>query len=175
MQISNIGRRHHGSYRTKDPTQKIKWDDKRIHFRKSLDWYRWCPVESYQILGILTSALLMFVLLAGCSQRGAIVVTEQDSGNTIELRSGDILELVLDSNPTTGFTWEIEPIDTGVLLQIGEPEFKPDTELLGSGGKFTCRFEAASSGQTLLRLVYGRPFEQGLPQARTFQANIVVR
>jgi inhibitor of cysteine peptidase len=136
-------------------------------------WF--CRVgEPYPILVILTS-LLVFMLLAGCSQRGPILVTEQDSDSTIELRSGDVLELVLDGNPTTGFTWEMDPVDTGVLLQISEPEFKPDTNLTGSEGKFTWRFEAVNSGQTLLRLVYHRPFEQGVPPARIFEATIMVR
>jgi inhibitor of cysteine peptidase len=130
-------------------------------------------VESYQILAILTP-LLIFMLLAGCGQRGPILVTEQDSGSTIELRSGDVLELVLDGNPTTGFTWQMDPVDTRVLLQIGS-EFKPDTNLTGSGGKFTWHFKAVNSGQTLLRLVYHRPFEQGVPPARIFETTIVVR
>jgi inhibitor of cysteine peptidase len=119
--------------------------------------------------------LLMFVLVAGCSQRGPILLTEQDSGSAVELRSGDTLELVLDGNLTTGFTWKMDPVDTGILLQIGEPEFKPDTNLTGSGGKFTWRFKAVNSGQTLLRLVYYRPFEQGVPPERIFEATIMVR
>jgi predicted secreted protein len=131
-------------------------------------------VESYQTLVVLTP-LLVFMLLAGCSQGGPILVTKQDSGSTIDLRSGDTLELALDGNPTTGFTWEMDPVDTGILLQIGESGFKPDANTTGSGGTFTWRFEAVNSGQTLLRLAYHRPFEQGVPPARIFEATIVVR
>jgi inhibitor of cysteine peptidase len=102
-------------------------------------------------------------------------LSEEDAGSTVELRVGDTLEVVLDGNPTTGFLWETAAVDASVLKQLGEPEFEPDTALIGSGGKFTFRFEAAASGQTLLKLVYHRPWEKDIPPEKTFEVNVTVQ
>ena len=105
----------------------------------------------------------------------AVTLTEEDAGRTVELRVGDTMAVVLDGNPTTGFQWETAALDASVLKQLGEPGFEPATGLIGSGGKFTFRFEAVASGQTLLRLVYHRPWETDVPPERTFEANVTVQ
>jgi inhibitor of cysteine peptidase len=102
-------------------------------------------------------------------------VSEADAGSTVELRVGDTLEVVLDGNPTTGFSWETAAVDASVLKQLGEPGFQPDTSLIGSGGKFTFRFEAVGSGQALLRLIYHRPWEKDVPPEKTFEVTVIVQ
>jgi len=71
---------------------------------------------------------------------------EEDAGSTVGLSVGDTMEVILDGNPTTGFTWErpSEDGDTAILHQMGEPAFEPDTDLVGSGGKVTLVFEAVA-------------------------------
>jgi inhibitor of cysteine peptidase len=102
-------------------------------------------------------------------------LSEEDAGSTVELRVGDTMEVVLDGNPTTGFSWETAAVDASVLKQLGEPGFEPATALIGSGGKFTFRFEAVASGQTLLKLVYHRPWEKDVPPEKTFEVNVTVQ
>jgi inhibitor of cysteine peptidase len=102
-------------------------------------------------------------------------VNEADAGSTVELRVGDTMEVVLDGNPTTGFSWETAAVDASVLKQLGDPGFQPDTSLLGSGGKFTFRFEAVGSGQTLVRLIYHRPWEKNVPPEKTFEVTVIVQ
>jgi inhibitor of cysteine peptidase len=104
-----------------------------------------------------------------------VTLSEEDTGSTVALRAGDTMEVVLDGNPTTGFSWETAAIDASVLKQLGEPGFEPYTNLIGSGGKFTFRFQAVSSGQTLLRLVYHRPWETEVPPEKTFEVTVVVQ
>jgi inhibitor of cysteine peptidase len=125
----------------------------------------------YVLLSILLAALLA---LGACGQ-GTRVLNEMENGTTIELRPGEQMELVLVGNPTTGFTWEIETLDEAVLQQSGDPLYVSDRDVPGSPGKFTFRFEAAGAGQTTLRLIYHRPFEEDTPPLETFELTVIVQ
>ena len=128
-----------------------------------------------QASDLLTVNFLDAVWLCISIPQAAVILNEEDTGSTAELRVGDTMEVVLDGNPTTGFSWETAAVDASVLKQLGEPGFEPYTNLIGSGGKFTFRFEAVASGQTLLRLIYHRPWETEVPPEKTFKVTVVVQ
>lgn len=89
--------------------------------------------------------------------------------------TGDTLEVILKGNPTTGYNWEVDYVDSAILRQVGKTEFKADRKTRGSGGIITMRFEALASGQTVLRLIYHRPFEKGVPPVQTLEVAVVVK
>ena len=128
-----------------------------------------------QASDLLTVNFLDAVWLCVSIPAASVRLSEEDAGSTVELRVSDTMEVVLDGNPTTGFLWETAAVDASVLKQLGEPEFEPDTNLIGSGGKFTFRFEAVASGQTLLKLVYHRPWEKDVPPEETFEVTVIVQ
>jgi inhibitor of cysteine peptidase len=128
-----------------------------------------------QASDLLTVNFMDAVWLCISVPEAAVTLTEEDAGSTVELRVGDTMEVVLDGNPTTGFSWETAAIDESVLKQLGETGFEPHSSLIGSGGKFTFRFQAVASGQTLLRLVYHRSWETEVPPEKTFQVTVVVQ
>ena len=122
---------------------------------------------------------VMFLSLTACNPAdpSTVAVTGQDAGNTVELRAGDILEVALVGNPSTGFGWYHQSLDTTIIEQKGDWEFTPDNSSpgsVGSSGTFTLRFEAVGSGQTTLQLIYHRPFEPDTPPAQTFEVTVVV-
>ena len=128
----------------------------------------------------LTMAVLLSLLLAGgtaCAPSSKEVkVSASDKGRQIELRKGQILVITLEANPTTGYTWEVEkPLDEGILRQVGEAEFKPQSDLVGAPGVQTLRFEAVNDGQTTLNLVYHRPWEEDVEPEETFSLQMAVR
>ena len=127
-----------------------------------------------QASDLLTVNFLDAVWLCLGMPQSAATLSEEDAGSTVQLSVGEAMEVVLDGNPTTGFSWETAAADASVLRQLGEPGFEPDTELLGSGGTFTFRFEAVASGQTLLQLVYLRPWETAVQPAKTFEVTVTV-
>jgi len=90
-----------------------------------------------------------------------VVVDMSDNGTTRALRVGDTLQVVLRGNPTTGYGWQVDLTadDAGVIRQVGEPVYAPDSDLLGSGGTYTFTFETVAVGEVALRLVYQRPWE----------------
>lgn len=111
--------------------------------------------------------------LAGCAKK--VAVGSDMNGSSVELQKGQVLVLKLASNPTTGFNWEITGLDTAVLEQVGEVDYKADSNLVGSGGTNTWTFKAVSSGETRLTLIYHRSFERDVPPQATFDLDIVVK
>jgi inhibitor of cysteine peptidase len=102
-----------------------------------------------------------------------VTVTEADAGKTIRLHPGDALVVTLDGNPTTGYMWEREPSEDGVLVQVGEPAFQPASDALGASGKVLLHFEAKAKGETTLNLVYHRSWESEAP-VKVFAVTVIV-
>jgi inhibitor of cysteine peptidase len=142
--------------------------------------------------GFACALLGVLVLVAGCAssesappdadaERGGeqpIVLGAEDNDSQVELTSGQVLEVTLASNPTTGYSWEVSEVDETVLTQVGEVEFQQapaeGEPVTGAGGTETFRF-AASAGETTLTLVYHRPWEKDVEPLETFTVQVVVR
>lgn len=129
--------------------------------------------------------MLAATLLAGCipnqpstmnpsSAPQTLRLNSSDNGKTVSLSKGDILEVVLPANPSTGFTW-VSTVPLEPVLQVmGIAQFEADSAAIGAGGKLTLRYQAAQVGQTQLALAYRRTFEN-LPPAQTFGVSVVVK
>lgn len=124
----------------------------------------------------MLSVLLVAALASGAQPRPAVTrLVAKDAGSTVTLRVGDALDVVLEGNPTTGYTWEMAPGAGSLLKQEGEPEFKPHSRAIGSGGVFTLRFKAIRQGEAQLKLIYHRTFEPNVPPLPAFEVRLVVR
>jgi len=115
--------------------------------------------------------------LGGATMTGGAVVnlTEEENGGKVSLIVNDTLQIQLVGNPTTGFTWDVENLDTGHLEQIGTPLFKPDNNLTGASGQFTLTFKALGAGVVVLRLIYHRAFEKNVPPQRIFEITVNIQ
>ena len=128
-----------------------------------------------RLLLIAITSLLYACAAETSQEQLTIQLTEADAGRLVELRVGDTLEVILPGNPTTGFQWEVSEINSAILEPIGEPKFEPSSNAVGSGGNVTLRFEAVGTGQTELKLIHHRPFEENVPPIQTFEVTITVR
>ena len=124
---------------------------------------------------IIVVGLLNACGAAGTSEQSTKRISEADNGRAIELRVGDKLEVTLPGNPTTGFQWEVSDVDSLILTPIGDPEFEPSSNAVGSGGSITFRFEAIGTGQTNLKLIHHRPFVGDVPPTQTYEVTVIVR
>lgn len=136
-----------------------------------------------QRFSITITIFSMFLGMAACSSSSpskpiipsiALLNAPNDHGKTVNVRFGDTIELTLHGNPSTGYQWEVNALDTAILRQDGEPTFVPDSDAIGAGGKMTFRFVTAAVGQTPLTLIYHRIWEQDVPPIETFEATIIV-
>jgi inhibitor of cysteine peptidase len=123
------------------------------------------------VFGLVFAAAL---LLTACSTK-TIKVNSDDNGSTIDLKKGETLVISIDGNPTTGYNWVVDSVDQIILQSAGDPDYKSDSMLVGSGGTFKFTFTALNPGTTTLKLKYWRSFEPNNPPAETFEAKIVVQ
>ncbi|KPK37404.1 MAG: hypothetical protein AMJ65_14630 [Phycisphaerae bacterium SG8_4] len=107
-----------------------------------------------------------------------VEVSEDNDCGQIELELGKLLVVTLESNPSTGYQWELIESNESILKQFGQSEYKPsetsDAPIVGTGGREIFRFKAISSGQMTLQLVYRRPWEEGAEPLKTFSLQVVV-
>jgi Chagasin family peptidase inhibitor I42 len=54
------------------------------------------------------------LLLTSCSSSG-VQLTVDDKGNQVEVKTGDKITISLAGNPSTGFTWVAQDLDTSIL------------------------------------------------------------
>ncbi len=92
------------------------------------------------------------------------------------MKVGDEFVLTLESNPSTGYLWQLaERPDENVVRLVGS-EYKAasDAHRVGAGGNEVWTFRATGKGRTAINLIYVRPWEKDVPPARTATAMIIV-
>jgi inhibitor of cysteine peptidase len=84
-------------------------------------------------------------------------LTQRDAGGRRIARAGDLVEVRLPENRTTGYRWHVD-VDPTVLRLAGD-EFAADPVSRGATGVRTLTFEVRCPGHARLRLVKRRPWE----------------
>ncbi len=80
-----------------------------------------------------------------------------DSGSNIYLEVGQTFSVTLEGNSSTGYTWELSPVDKPILSQVGDPQVTPKSNLPGAPAILTLTFRADANGNQPLVLIYHRP------------------
>lgn len=121
-------------------------------------------------------ALLGIIAMASSCGSSNVRVGASEDGGQIELAQGQVLVIELESNPTTGYQWTVEEVDVSILKQLGDAQYeRTGPAMPGAGGSETFRFEAVAAGETTLRLIYHRPWEEGVAPGQTFTLEVIVR
>ena len=135
-----------------------------------------------KITGFIAAMLTLAITAYGSSD--SICLTEADNGRTNSVNAGSEIKIVLEGNPTTGYSWDVASFSTNRLQQIGAVAYLPffarkmtalasqgsakiasqfeqsdGRQRVGVGGKFVFRFKAIGSGQGFVKLIYRRPWE----------------
>ena len=108
-------------------------------------------------------AMLLALLLAGCSLRGGAAAVPAAT----QVAPGDRFDLRLEANPSTGYAWSLgKPLDAA-------PGGAPP--LAGQGGNEIWTFEAVAPGRTTISMFYARPWEKGVAPAKIVAHTVLVR
>ncbi|HBF33101.1 TPA: hypothetical protein DDW35_00920 [Candidatus Sumerlaeota bacterium] len=103
-------------------------------------------------------------------------LTESDADTTVTIVVGTSFDITLKGNPTTGYGWQVEKIDSSAVTQKGESEYASEPNSagrVGAGGTMTFHFEVKESAKTVVQLVYMRPWEKGkVKPIKTFTVTI---
>ncbi|GIW08019.1 MAG: hypothetical protein KatS3mg060_2824 [Dehalococcoidia bacterium] len=102
--------------------------------------------------------------------------TFTDPAQPIEVRTGQFFAIALQSNPTTGFSWQLDPTPSPAVVVLVTSRYQPPSQgRPGAGGTQLMTFHAVGPGQATITLNYARPWEQGTPPARTVQFHVTVQ
>ena len=109
-------------------------------------------------IGLAVVALGALALGACGGDETSLDVTPD--GTVFDVGGGDQFTIVLESNVTTGFSWQLEQsLDEDVLTLADDDYIAPGTDAVGAPGKQELTFEAVGSGTTSIELWYIRPFD----------------
>jgi inhibitor of cysteine peptidase len=135
---------------------------------------QWSPVlrcATVAALFVTTHGVVAGQVGAG----GATVITEQTHGE-VSLKLGAVLEVRLEANHTTGYSWVAAPVANPVLMRQGAARYEEHASggKAGVGGVEVWRFKAVKAGKQGLQFEYRRPWEKGSPAAKMVTFSVTV-
>ena len=131
-------------------------------------WTKWAMI----------GAALVAILIAGCAPGKEVKIDDQANGTAVSLKQDQTLTIRLESNPTTGYSWEIANCDAAILKSMGEATYeqaRPNQKLTGGGGWQTFQFQPEQAGQTSVKLIYHRAWEKDVEPLKTYEVQVTVK
>jgi inhibitor of cysteine peptidase len=135
---------------------------------------QWSPVLRCAVV----AALFVTTQGADAGQFGpekATIITEQTRGD-VSLKVGAVLEVRLEANHTTGYSWVAAPVANPVLMRQGFARYEEHASggKMGAGGVEVWRFKAVKAGKQGLQFEYRRPWEKGSPPTKMVTFSVTV-
>ena len=131
-------------------------------------------------LALLCGLMVALFLVSGSvvvpqAPSGVTVVDEKTAGD-VTLKVGTTLEVRLEANHTTGYSWVQTPAANPVLERQGKAKYQqgPTDGKAGAGGVELWKFKAAKAGKQNLRFEYRRPWEKSASPAKTLTFDVTV-
>jgi inhibitor of cysteine peptidase len=121
-----------------------------------------------------TSAPSASVSAAPPSGGKTVKIGEADGGKTIDAHVGDTVALTLETNPSTGYDWQVDSVDK----TLGQPKIeRPEGPAKAVGAATTMTFSWSLASKSPLDLAgdhevvlgYRRPWEKDDPPEKTFK------
>ena len=109
------------------------------------------------LFALSLTSVLAVSLIAGC----AGITTYTNPSQTINTTVNGEFAIALDSNPTTGYSWNAS-YDTS-MLSLEKEKYQPSEKepgLVGAGGTQYYQFKALKAGSTEINLTYLRSWEE---------------
>lgn len=91
----------------------------------------------------------------------------------MQAKGGKEFQIVLDTNPTTGYEWKVDFDSEHIKLVKREYASTVSPKILGAGGYETFIFQAKKAGETKIAFSYLRLWE-GKPAEKTILYNIQI-
>jgi predicted secreted protein len=146
-----------------------------------------CPLPWGSVIAIRTSdsmrccvalLILLGISMQASAKTAAAVRLDAGAHATVTIRRGELLEVRLLANITTGFGWEIATMDTSVVAIFGRRNEPTDASSppQATGGPIIQIFvlKATGVGKTRVNLNHVRQWEKDQPPDKTAQVTIIV-
>lgn len=86
-----------------------------------------------------------------------------DPSEIITVTGGEIFSISLESNPSTGFSWQFIEQRSGTVIFLSRDYEAPKFSMPGAPGRERFTFKAESPGEKELVFTYLRPWEKNIP------------
>jgi len=111
----------------------------------------------------LILALIPILLLGGCAGGEKLPqITSADNRQNYDFPVGQEFQVVLASNQTTGYQWQVDDITAGVLEQVSN-EYKiveSKDNIVGAGGEEVWTFKVLKVERSHIVMKYRRPWDK---------------
>lgn len=107
---------------------------------------------------------------------GEIDLTAKDNNRAVPAKTGNLVRVTLESNPSTGYNWELRDYEAGVT-EFLRSDLKPADSgnmLFGAPGSTVFVFQAVKTGDQEIKAVYRRPWEPPDRIAATYSFRLEV-
>ncbi|HPP62254.1 MAG TPA: protease inhibitor I42 family protein [Anaerolineales bacterium] len=110
--------------------------------------------------------LVLALTLAACGGKPAetseLPFNISEAGKTIEVAAGNEFKIVIESNPSTGYHWDLVGALDESIVQFVSRDYRADEPAApGSGGRDVWTFKAVAAGETTVTLGYFPPGVNG--------------
>jgi predicted secreted protein len=120
-------------------------------------------------------ATVIFVFAYSSAYAETIEANDKNNGNTIQLKVGDQINLKLESNISTGYSWNTsEKVDDKILVESSH-EYSEGTQsgMVGVPGTDKWVFNAIGEGTAKLKYIYSQSWDTSTA-VKTYEITIVV-
>jgi len=102
-----------------------------------------------------------------------MIIDEHFDRSTVRVHLGDVVELRLAENPTTGFRWRMTK-DGRPVCDVKDEAYQRLGTAPGAGGVHRWTFDATQTGRSTVELLYRRAWEAAAPAGRSFSFTLEV-
>ena len=115
---------------------------------------------------LLTLLFASALTLAACGGKQAESTLEplniSEAGKSIEVTAGNEFKIIIESNPSTGYHWDLIGALDETIVQFVSRDYRADEPIIpGSGGKDVWIFQALAAGETTITLGHFPPGVDG--------------
>jgi len=97
-----------------------------------------------------------------------------DNGKTITLSEGSTFKIILNENPSTGYSWNTT-VSSGLLVETSDYVRGGKPGLMGAGGTHEWAIKAIGKGEQQFTAVYKRPWEPVTGNETAYTLKIIVQ
>jgi inhibitor of cysteine peptidase len=120
---------------------------------------------------------LISISLAACGRNDKSALKISDPQQPIEVGAGEEFSIVLESNPTTGYHWDIVGDLDANTVEFVKNEYTSTSapNLVGGGGMEVWTFKAVNAGETHITLGYYPPSNDPVDAQQTTTFVVTVK
>jgi inhibitor of cysteine peptidase len=127
-------------------------------------------------LVIVICGLLGLLLIAGLTVAAGTVIQMPDNGKEIQVKTGEVIELSLEEQAGTGYTWEFHRLNEKHFQVVrAETRQLADPPRVGGPVLRVWRLQTKAPGLSRLSLDYLRPWEGRAKAVKHFEVKVHIQ